>query len=204
MDSDDIKFDVIKECLKRIISNTLFIGTIDLILLLGLSQKQEAIAIAQFHFPIKYIALITLIALLYFTISGIHKFDRVLTLYKTIKNQEKKQLVKEYLNLYPTILNPFAEHESVNSAIFDHFALGIQSLFYLIGFSLSIRYLLPNSKSLVVVFIVTAIFLTLLRRDLILLEKEIDTIVTKRNKTIKTIFTFIFIGLYLVAAAIIK
>jgi hypothetical protein len=199
MDRDEIKFDIIKECLKKFISSTLWIGSIDLILLIGLTQKQQNISVGQFIIPTQYVAILTALALLYFTISNIHKMDRIITLFNKIENPDKKLSIKEYLNLYPSILNPFAQHDdSSKSILFDNLGLGIQTIIYLTGISLSFKYFLPNNKVLIIIFIVFAILLFLFRQDLIQTEKEIDSIVTKQNKRIKNIFTFAFIALFLI------
>jgi hypothetical protein len=199
MDRDEIKFDIIRECLKKFISSTLWIGSIDLILLIGLTQKQQNISVGQFIIPIQYVAILTAFALLYFTISNIHKMDRIIILFNKIENPDKKIGIKDYLNLYPSILNPFAQHDdSPKSILFDNLGLGIQTIVYLTGISLSFKYFLPNNKVLIVIFIVFAVLLFLFRQDLIQTEKGIDSIVTKQNKRIKNIFTFIFIAIFLI------
>jgi hypothetical protein len=199
MDRDEIKFDIIKECLKKFISSTLWIGSIDLILLIGLTQKQQNISIGQFVIPIQYVAILTAFALLYFTISSIHKMDRIIILFNKIENPDKKLSIKDYLNLYPSILNPFAQHnDSPKSILFDNLGLGIQTIVYLTGISLSFKYFLPNNKVLIILFVILAILLFLFRQDMIHTAKEIDSIVSKQNKRIKIIFTYIFIALFLI------
>jgi len=199
MDRDEIKFDIIKECLKKIISSTLWIGSIDLILIIGLIQKQQNISVGQIFIPIQYVAILTCFALLYFTISNIHKMDRIITLFKNFENPEKKIIIKDYLNLYPSILNPFAQHDdNPKSILYDNLGQGIQTIVYLTGITLSFKYFLSNNKVLLIIFIVLVILLFLFRTEMIQTGKEIESIVTKRNKKIKNVFTYIFLSLFLI------
>ncbi len=199
MGRDEIKFDIIKECLKKIISSTLWIGSIDIILLIGLAQKQQNISIGQFFIPIQYVATLIAFALLYFVISNIHKMDRIITLFNETEDPDQKLCIKDYLNLYPSILNPFAQHNgNPKSILFDNLGQGIQTIVYLTGITLSFKYFLSFNKVLLIIFIVLAILLFLFRHDMIQTGKEIDGIVTKRNKRIKNVFTCIFIALFLI------
>lgn len=207
MDSNEIKFEVIKQSLNRIISNTLWLGSIDIILLLGQFKESDNLTLGQFVMPIKYIAVSVILVLCYFTISMIQKYDRILTIYNSVEKVDKREKIKEYLNLYPSLLNPFAQHnESKFSIVYDNLGMGIQNATYAIGFSLSGLYIIPNNRLLIMVFTVILIVLFMLRQDYLRIEKRIDSIIDKQNRANKKIFSWILLITYFIIwlAATIK
>ena len=191
MDKEDVRFDVIKESLKKIIKYFIWIGTIDLFLLIGLFQKHDQIIIGQYSFPLRYITIFVMLALLYFTISVTHKLHRILALYKTSEKQDAKDNIKTFLNLYPSLLNPFAQHDEMEmSPFFDNLGLGLQTFLYSFGYLLSLHYISQTNK---IILITIVILLTLFHFDLGILLKNTYGILSEKNEKMKRNFSLFFL-----------
>lgn len=196
MDKIDIKYDIVKECLSKIVSYTIWMGSIDLILLYGILQKQNNITIGQLTIFSKYITFCMFCILMYFTISLIHKIDRINGIFKSLKDSEERKVIKTYLNLYPSILNPFAEHRDVAiSKLLDNLGLGLQTFFYLSGFLLSIQYLVVNNIWGIIISLSLSVVLIIFRRDLLNLEHGMKGIVSSENQQYKIFFHQFFVVL---------
>ncbi|HET6556412.1 MAG TPA: hypothetical protein VFG54_03800 [Prolixibacteraceae bacterium] len=194
MEKIDIKYDIVKECLSKIISYTIWIGSIDLILLYGFFQKQKNLIIGQFSIPSRHIAIYMFFILLYFIISLTHKIDRIQGIFNSLKDNEEKNVIKTYLNLYPSMLNPFAEHgEGERSILLDNLGLGLQSSFYLIGFLLSSKHIIVNNLWTGVISILLLGILYIFRQDLLYLENKMKGIVSEENRRIRRIFHIVFV-----------
>jgi|GEM_PF-4102934 len=196
MDKEDVRFDVIKESLKKIIKYFVWIGTIDLFLLIGLFQKHDQIIIGQYSFPLRYITIFVMLALLYFTISITHKLHRILVLYKTSENQAAKDNIKTFLNLYPSLLNPFAQHDEMEmSPFFDNLGLGLQTFLYSFGYLLSLHYI---SQTNIILLFVVVILLAIFRFDLAILLKKTHGILSEKNEKMKRYFSLFFLVLVVI------
>ena len=205
MDKEDVRFDVIKESLKKIIKYFVWIGTIDLFLLIGLFQKHDQIIIGQYSFPLRYITIFVMLALLYFTISITHKLHRILVLYKTSENQDAKDNIKTFLNLYPSLLNPFAQHDEMEmSPFFDNLGLGLQTFLYSFGYLLSLHYISQTNKIILFVVFIVFILLTLFHFDLGILLKNTYGILSKKNEKMKRNFSLFFLVLVIIIVIILS
>lgn len=202
MDKEDVRFDVIKESLKKIIKYFVWIGTIDLFLLIGLFQKHEQVIIGQYSFPLRYITIFVMLALLYFTISITHKLHRILVLYKTSENQDAKDNIKTFLNLYPSLLNPFAQHDEMEmSPFFDNLGLGLQTFLYSFGYLLSLHYI---SQTCIIILIPVVILLTLFHFDLRILLNNTYGILSEKNEKMKRNFNQFFLILVIIIVIILS
>lgn len=205
MDKADIKYDIVKECLSKIISYTIWIGSIDLLLVFSFFQKQDKIVIGQFSLPSRHIAIFMFFVLLYFIISLTHKFDRIQGIYTSLDDNNEKINIKTYLNLYPSILNPFAEHDnSERSILFDNLGLGLQTFFYSMGFLMSIKYMVISNIWTLIIFICSFIILVLFRIDLINLVHKTDGVISKENQRLKRLFHYIFLVFTIVVYIILQ
>jgi hypothetical protein len=204
MEDETIRFDIVKKCLDKIISNTKWLITLDLILLLGSFQSSDNLSIGQFIVPIKYVTISILLALCYFNLSMSQKFDRIITIFFSIEDNNLKARVKDYLNLYPSILNPFAQHsESKFSLGLDSFGLGIQNLAYAMGYSLSFLYLINKNQPFKILFVIILILLLLFRHDYIIIEKRIGDIIDKENRFYKKVVSYIILAIFFVTWIIV-
>jgi hypothetical protein len=194
MQAEEIKFDIIRKCLDRIISNTKWLISLDVVLLLGSFQTSDNISVGQFVIPIKYITISILLVLCYFNLSMSQKFDRIITLYNSVQNCDFKKGVKDYLNLYPSILNPFAQYnDSKFSVGLDSFGLGIQNLAYAMGYSLSFLYFINKNRIVLILFIIGLILLLMFRHDYIIIEKRIGDILDKESRFHKKIVSYLLL-----------
>lgn len=127
------------------------------------------------------------------------KYDRILTIYNSTEKPKSRERLKEYLNLYPSLLNPFAQHtESKLSVIWDGLGIGLQNLSYIIGFSISGHYLISNNRIALITFIIALVILTGLRQDYLRIEKGIEVIIDGYHKFVKRLMSWILVIAYII------
>lgn len=201
MNTDNVKVDIIKKSLDKIIANTLWLAALDLIALLGLlNKKGPLIGIGNFSIPNELMGIFLFCAAIILFISHIHKLDRITTVYPSIEDAVTKQATKLYLNLYPSILNPFGQHdESKKSILFDNLSRSIYSLLYLMALTIGLRYIpIGRGYGGGIAFTVFLLLLYFMRNDVIQAEKDAYAIFNTKFERVRFVLLLVMLITYLV------
>ncbi len=162
MDSE--KIELIKECLKRLITNGTLLLTFSLIALFAKIQKLVSINFAQFSINSDIAGWFILTASIMITLSLLKKYDSIISIYNQIEKEEYKNKIKFFLNSHPSILNPFAEQSgSLRSKFLDIWGYSIVSLTPLLSFLISISFIKIKpvySIALITLFVIINILFT--------------------------------------------
>jgi hypothetical protein len=207
-ETDNLKIELIKESLSKIIKNLQWLGAIDLIAFFGLfNQKKELnTSLGQFTIPTAYIGFFLLVILFTFVLSHYQKYDRIISLYKSLKTETAKRKARLFLNNYPSLFNHFAKDpNSRASLILDNLGIGISSTIYAGGFLLAFRYFHANSLFELILGAALVILLFAFRQDLLHSEKQASLMFKPEQRWVEFFFLVILLVLlYLLLFVFIK
>jgi hypothetical protein len=192
---DKERIDLLKESLKKLISNTIWFFSILLVAIFATIQGTEKISFGQFSLDTEISGWYFLSICFALSIAIIKNYNSTITIYNQIEKNENKEIAKAYLNYYPSILNPFSEQKGdLFSKFLNNCGYSIISYSPFISLMVGLLFIKLNSKMPVIGVVMFFLTTIILRTEQRIVEKKaINLICPNSAKSKRITYYFCFV-----------